>query len=116
MRKTPLAVGSLLAVLCHASGGAAHAQTVETQTGLSPRQVLIRVTSAAGDGAGVSNIGQVIADLVGLEVSTAPIGSSAGVFGCVFGCVFAVVFGVAFPAAFSAAFPAVFARASVEAA
>ena len=59
---------------------AASAQTVQTQTGLTPRQVLVRLTSAAGEGAGVSNIGEVVADLVGLEVSTAPIGSSAGGF------------------------------------
>jgi hypothetical protein len=57
------------------------AQTPETpQTGLTPRQVLLRLTDAAGDGTGVANIGEVIADLVGLEVSTAPIGSSAGGF------------------------------------
>src|ERR1044071_9924765 len=60
---------------------AAHAQGVETtETGLTPRQVLLRLTDAAGDGTGISNIGEVIADLVGLEVSTAPIGSSAGGF------------------------------------
>jgi hypothetical protein len=47
---------------------------------LTPRQVLLRLTNAAGEGTGVSNIGEVIADLVGLEVSTAPIGSSAGGF------------------------------------
>ncbi|MBI4887921.1 MAG: transporter [Acidobacteria bacterium] len=52
----------------------------QTETGLSPRQLLIRLTSAAGTGTGVSNIGEVIADLVGLEVSTAPLGSSAGGF------------------------------------
>jgi hypothetical protein len=57
------------------------AQTVETtQSGLTPRQVLLRLTNAAGEGSGVSNVGEVIADLVGLEVSTAPIGSSAGGF------------------------------------
>ena len=38
------------------------------------------MTNAAGEGSGVSNVGDVIADLVGLEVSTAPIGSSAGGF------------------------------------
>src|SRR5687767_7162478 len=60
---------------------AAQAQTVETaETGLTPRQVLIRLATAAGDGSGVSNVGELIADLVGLEVSTAPIGSSAGGF------------------------------------
>src|SRR5688572_262367 len=60
---------------------AAQAQTVETaETGLTPRQVLLRLTNAAGEGSGVSNVGEVIADLVGLEVSTAPIGSSAGGF------------------------------------
>src|SRR5258705_11449843 len=60
--------------------GPAVAQTAATDTGLSPRQVLIRLTSAAGAGSGVSNIGEAISDLVGLEVSTAPIGSSAGGF------------------------------------
>jgi len=60
--------------------GIAGAQTTATDTGLSPRQVLIKLTSAAGAGSGVSNIGEAIADLVGLEVSTAPIGSSAGGF------------------------------------
>ena len=69
---TPLIVALLPAV--------AGAQTTATDTGLSPRQVLIRLTSAAGAGSGVSNIGEAIADLVGLEVSTAPIGSSAGGF------------------------------------
>jgi hypothetical protein len=60
--------------------GAAYAQAAAAETGLSPRQVLIGLTSAAGDASGVSNVGEVIADLVGLEVSTAPIGSSAGGF------------------------------------
>ena len=60
--------------------GIAGAQTASTDTGLTPRQVLIRLTSAAGAGGGVSNIGEAISDLVGLEVSTAPIGSSAGGF------------------------------------
>jgi hypothetical protein len=50
------------------------------ESNLTPRQVLIRLTNAAGEGSGVSNIGEVMADLVGLEVSTAPIGSSAGGF------------------------------------
>src|SRR5688572_15297973 len=60
---------------------AAQAQTVETaETGLTPRAVLLGLTNAAGEGSGVSNVGAVIADLVGLEVSTAPIGSSAGGF------------------------------------
>jgi opacity protein-like surface antigen len=63
------------------AGGLAQAQTISTaETGLSPRQVLLRLTRAAGEGSGVANIGDVIADLVGLEVSTAPIGSSAGGF------------------------------------
>ncbi len=57
----------------------AEAQTT-TATGLTPRQVVKRLTSAASEGAGVANVGEVIADLVGLEVSTAPIGSSAGGF------------------------------------
>ena len=60
--------------------GLAAAQTSTTNSGLSPRQVLIGLTSAASAGSGVSQIGEVIADLVGLEVSTAPIGSSAGGF------------------------------------
>jgi hypothetical protein len=60
--------------------GLAAAQTATTDSGLSPRQVLIRLTNAASAGSGVSNVGEVIADLVGLEVSTAPIGSSAGGF------------------------------------
>ena len=59
--------------------GIVAAQTA-TDTGLSPRQVLLQLTNAAGESTGVSNIGQVIADLVGLEVSTAPLGSSAGGF------------------------------------
>ena len=63
---------------------AAQTTTTTTSTGLSPRQVLIKLTSAAGAGSGVSNIGEAIADLVGLEVSTAPIGSSAGGFTFVF--------------------------------
>ena len=58
--------------------GLAGAQTPATDSGMSPRQVLIRLTNAASAGSGASNIGEVIADLVGLEVSTAPIGSSAG--------------------------------------
>lgn len=63
------------------SGLASHASAqTTTQTGLSPRQLMIRLTNAAGTGTGVSNIGEVIADLVGLEVSTAPLGSSAGGF------------------------------------
>ena len=57
----------------------ANAQTTSA-TGLTPRQVLVQLTNAAGDGSGVTNVGEVIADLVGLEVSTAPIGSSAGGF------------------------------------
>jgi hypothetical protein len=62
----------------------ASAQTPSAvETGLSPRQVLIRLGSAAGEAGGggpLSNVGEVIADLVGLEISTAPIGSSAGGF------------------------------------
>ncbi|HZM94106.1 MAG TPA: transporter [Vicinamibacterales bacterium] len=52
----------------------------QTQTGLTPRAVLVGLTNTAGESSGVSNVGAVIADLVGLEVSTAPIGSSAGGF------------------------------------
>ncbi len=68
-------------VLCLMMTGArtAGAQST-TQTGLTPRAVLLGLTNAAGEGSGVSNVGAVIADLVGLEVSTAPIGSSAGGF------------------------------------
>lgn len=60
--------------------GATDAAAQSTQTGLTPRAVLLGLTNAAGEGSGVSNVGAVIADLVGLEVSTAPIGSSAGGF------------------------------------
>jgi hypothetical protein len=60
--------------------GATGAAAQSTQTGLTPRAVLLGLTSPAGEGSGVSNVGAVIADLVGLEVSTAPIGSSAGGF------------------------------------
>ena len=49
------------------SPGLAGAQTAATDTGLSPRQVLIRLTSAAGAGSGVSNIGEAIADRESLE-------------------------------------------------
>jgi hypothetical protein len=52
----------------------------QTQTGLTPRAVLVGLTNTAGESSGVSTVGAVIADLVGLEVSTAPIGSSAGGF------------------------------------
>jgi hypothetical protein len=58
-------------------------QTAPVAAGLSPRQVLIRLGSAAGEAGGggpLSNVGEVIADLVGLEISTAPLGSSAGGF------------------------------------
>ena len=64
-----------------AFGQATPPPTVET--GLSPRQVLIRLGSAAGQASGggpLSNVGEVLADLVGLEISTAPLGSSAGGF------------------------------------
>ena len=60
--------------------GVASAQSATTDAGLSPRQVLIRLTNAASAGSGLANIGEAMADLVGLEVSTAPIGSSAGGF------------------------------------
>ena len=68
-----------LSVLCLMTLGVTQA-AAQTQTGLSPRAVLVGLTNAAGESAGVSNVGAVIADLVGLEVSTAPIGSSAGGF------------------------------------
>ena len=54
--------------------------SAQAQTGLTPRAVLVGLTNAAGESGGVTNLGAVIADLVGLEVSTAPIGSSAGGF------------------------------------
>ncbi|MBI3401842.1 MAG: transporter [Acidobacteria bacterium] len=60
----------------------AAAQTVQ---GLSPRTVLIGLGTAASQATGSgSNVGEVIADLVALQVSTAPIGSSAGGFTFVF--------------------------------
>lgn len=68
------------AVLGLLIGGTQAAAQTQTQTGLTPRAVLLGLTNSAGEGSGVSNIGAVIADLVGLEVSTAPIGSSAGGF------------------------------------
>jgi hypothetical protein len=70
----------VIAIAAFLLPGLAAAQTTTTAAGLSPRQVLIRLTNAAAAGSGVSNVGEVIADLVGLEVSTAPIGSSAGGF------------------------------------
>ena len=74
------AIRAVIAIcLLWAYPGIVDAQTT-TDTGLSPRQVLLQLTNAAGESTGVSNIGQVIADLVGLEVSTAPLGSSAGGF------------------------------------
>lgn len=79
MKWTPR-VCAVAAVLCAVLWpGRASAQTT-TETGLSPRQLFIRMTSGAGSAGGVSNVGEVIADLVGLEVSTAPLGSSAGGF------------------------------------
>lgn len=76
-------VVALVALLQVAMPWAAAAQTQVVETGLSPRQVLIRLGSAAGEAGGggpLSNVGEVIADLVGLEISTAPLGSSAGGF------------------------------------
>jgi hypothetical protein len=67
-------------ILCLIAIGIERVEAQSTDTGLTPREVLLRLTNAAGEGAGVSNAGDVIADLVGLEVSTAPIGSSAGGF------------------------------------
>lgn len=69
-----------LIVLCVLTVPSERASAQTTDTGLTPRQVLIRLATAAGDGSGVSNVGELMADLVGLEVSTAPIGSSAGGF------------------------------------
>ena len=78
MRRSPgIHAVIVFCVLCVLSSDA-FAQTSET--GLSPRQLMIRLTNGAGTGTGVSNIGEVIADLIGLEVSTAPLGSSAGGF------------------------------------
>lgn len=68
-----------LGVLCLLAASASDV-AAQTQTGLTPRAVLLGLTNSAGEGSGVSNVGAVIADLVGLEVSTAPIGSSAGGF------------------------------------
>src|SRR5258706_4060044 len=76
MRPFPVLVILCLVFVC---AWRANAQTTSA-TGLTPRQVLVQLTNAAGDGSGVTNVGEVIADLVGLEVSTAPIGSSAGGF------------------------------------
>jgi len=70
----------VLIVLCVLAVSSERASAQTTDTGLTPRQVLIRLATAAGDGSGVSNVGELMADLVGLEVSTAPIGSSAGGF------------------------------------
>lgn len=77
MHQSRLSCALMVVCLLWGAAGGASAQTV---TGLTPRQVLLGLTSTAGEGSGVSNIGEVIADLVGLEVSTAPIGSSAGGF------------------------------------
>jgi hypothetical protein len=71
-------LSAVIALTVFTAATGVEAQT--TETGLTPRQVLLRLTSGAADGSGVSSIGEVIADLVGLEVSTAPIGSSAGGF------------------------------------
>jgi hypothetical protein len=75
----------LTLVLLAASSSSALGQSASpsVQTGLSPRQVLIGLGSAAGQAGGggpLSNVGEVLADLVGLEISTAPLGSSAGGF------------------------------------
>src|SRR5688572_19142471 len=79
-RACRLAVLLIGAVMASAPGRTFAQTTTTTASGLTPRQVVLRLTSAASDGAGVSKVGEVIADLVGLEVSTAPIGSSAGGF------------------------------------
>ena len=68
-----------ICLLCLTIGSEQEA-AAQTQTGLTPRSVLVGLTNAASESSGVSNLGAVIADLVGLEVSTAPIGSSAGGF------------------------------------
>ncbi len=79
MRRFPRVHAVVFLCVLGVLSGDAWAQTT-SETGLSPRQLMIRLTNAAGTGTGVSNIGEVIADLVGLEVSTAPLGSSAGGF------------------------------------
>jgi hypothetical protein len=79
MRRPPCVQAVIFLCILGVFSGEAFAQTT-SETGLSPRQLMIRLTNAAGTGTGVSNIGEVIADLVGLEVSTAPLGSSAGGF------------------------------------
>jgi hypothetical protein len=74
--------GTAIVVLALLAAAPAAAQST-VETGVSPRQVLIRLGSAAGEAGGggpLSNVGEVIADLVGLEISTAPLGSSAGGF------------------------------------
>ena len=68
-----------ICLLCLMTASAEQA-AAQAQTGLTPRAVLVGLTNAAGESGGVTNLGAVIADLVGLEVSTAPIGSSAGGF------------------------------------
>ncbi|HXH26102.1 MAG TPA: hypothetical protein VNI78_12680 [Vicinamibacterales bacterium] len=75
----PRRLARLAAVLMLGAALPVSAQT-GAETGLSPRQLMIRLTNPATIATGVSNIGEVIADLVGLEVSTAPLGSSAGGF------------------------------------
>src|SRR5512138_2093989 len=79
MLRRTYTVRVLVMCVCLLLDRAAGAQTTTT-SGLTPREVIIQLTNAAGEGSGVTNIGEVIADLVGLEVSTAPIGSSAGGF------------------------------------
>ena len=73
---------TLLAMVWLIAGCAASvsAQAPTTENGLSPRQLLTRLTNGVGTGTGVSSIGEVIADLTALAVSTAPLGSSAGGF------------------------------------
>lgn len=54
------------------------AQTSTAQTGLAPRELMVRFTSSAGTGTGVPNIGEALADLIALEIASAPLGPGAG--------------------------------------
>ena len=54
------------------------AQTSTAETGLAPRELMVRLTSSAGTGAGVPSIGDALADLIALEISAAPLGPPPG--------------------------------------
>ena len=82
MRRSPQSIRVLFILLLSVCWPV-DASVAQTITGLSPRQVLIKLGSAAGQAGGgtaLSNVGEVIADLVGLTISTTPLGSSAGGF------------------------------------